>query len=78
MAEVKARILQCLCPQRHTIMAVLYESDHEDPKRTEALRNSVNERITMGLTALLGVAVILMAISDIMPKNPAEFPIIGI
>jgi hypothetical protein len=31
----------------------------------------------MGLTALLGVAVILMAIADIMPKNPAEFPILG-
>ncbi len=36
-----------------------------------------NERVTMGLTALLGVAVILMAIADIMPKNPAEFPILG-
>ncbi|CAM6003354.1 unnamed protein product, partial [Sphagnum balticum] len=35
-----------------------------------------NERVTMGLTALLGVAVILMAIADIMPKNPAEFPIL--
>jgi hypothetical protein len=36
-----------------------------------------NERVTMGLTALLGVAVILMAIADTMPKNPAEFPILG-
>jgi hypothetical protein len=36
-----------------------------------------NERVTMGLTALLGVAVLLMAIADVMPKNPTEFPILG-
>jgi hypothetical protein len=31
----------------------------------------------MILTALLGIAVILIANSGIMPKNPAEFPMLG-
>ena len=37
-----------------------------------------NERVTIGLTALLSVSVILMAVAGVMPKNPDQFPIMGL
>lgn len=44
---MKVRIVQCLCPHRHCILAIAYEADtgEADPERTELLRRSVNEAI---------------------------------
>ena len=36
------------------------------------------ERVTMGLTALMSLAVILMAVADALPKNPHQFPTLGV
>ena len=36
-----------------------------------------DEKVTIGLTALLTMAVILMMVSDLMPKNSTSFPNLG-
>ena len=35
------------------------------------------ERVTMGLTALMSIAVILISVSDKMPRDPTQYPILG-
>ena len=36
------------------------------------------EKVSMGLTSLLSVAIMLTMISDQMPKNPDEFSVMGV
>jgi hypothetical protein len=44
---LKVRIVQCLCPQRHCLMGVAYESpDGEaDPAKMEALRKTIADLV---------------------------------
>jgi hypothetical protein len=46
---MKVRIVQCLCPQRHCMMAVSYESPNgeADPSKTEMLRNAIDELVQL-------------------------------
>ena len=37
----------------------------------------VQERITIGLTASLAMSVVLMMVSELMPKTDKHFPLLG-